>query len=58
MASGLGAPIAELGFGGRGVEKHGVGLGWVLGVMGLMLLDRWWGYGRKMGVGPGVPDVG
>jgi len=36
MLPGLGVPIAELGFGGRGVEKHGVGLGWVLGVMGLL----------------------
>jgi hypothetical protein len=42
MASGLGAPVADFGFGGRGVEKHGVGLGWVLGVVGLVVLDRWW----------------
>jgi hypothetical protein len=46
MASGLGAPIADFGFGGRGVEMHGVELGWVLGVMGLMMMCGCWGYGR------------
>jgi hypothetical protein len=46
MLPGLGAPIAELGFGGKEVEKHGDGLGWVLGVMGLVVPDEWWGKGK------------
>jgi len=25
------------------VERHGVGLGWVMGVMGLVVPDEWWG---------------
>jgi hypothetical protein len=28
------------------VEILGLGGGGVLGVMGVMVLDRWWGYGR------------
>ena len=62
MVSGLGAPVADVGFGGRGMEKHGVGCGWALGVVGLIMQVGRWGKGKREGLRLGyrvrVQEVG